>query len=219
MVEINLMDQYPRTKRPIAERGATITDEDRKIAREFGQEWFDGSRNHGYGGYYYNPRFWQSTVRRFQEYYNLTPDAKILDIGCAKGFMLHDFKEFMPDISVAGIDISKYGIENAIETVKPYLKVANANSLPYEDNSFDLVISINTIHNLPLTECKTSLREITRVTKKHSFLTVDAWRTDDERQKFLDWNLTALTYMHADEWKNIFDEVDYTGDYYWFIAE
>ena len=219
MAEINLLDLYPRSKRPIDERGELITDADREIARQFGWEYFDGDRLHGYGGYRYDPRFWQATVRRFRDYYRLPEDASLLDAGCAKGFMLHDFKELMPNLTIAGVDISEYAIENAMETVKPFLRAGNAKELPYGDNSFDLVISINTVHNLPLEECKQALREIQRVSRQHAFVTMDAWRTEEERQRLMKWNLTALTYMHVDEWKKLFAEVGYTGDYYWFIAE
>ncbi len=217
--EVNLLDLYPRSKRPIEERGKLVTEEHRKVARQFGKEYFDGERLYGYGGYSYHPRFWQATVRRFRDYYQLADDASVLDVGCAKGFMLHDFKELMPNLSIAGIEISEYAIEHAIETVKSFLRVGNAKELPYEDNSFDLVISINTIHNLPLEECKQALREIQRVSRKHAFITVDAWRTGEERERMMNWNLTALTYMHVDDWKKLFAEAGYTGDYYWFIAE
>jgi SAM-dependent methyltransferase len=219
MSEINLMDQYPRSKRPIEERARLITEEHRKIARQFGKEYFDGDRLYGYGGYYYHPRFWKATVKRFRDYYQLAEDASILDVGCAKGFMLHDFKELMPNLTIAGIEISEYAIEHAIETVKPFLRVGNAKELPYEDDSFDLVISITTIHNLPLEECKQALREIQRVSREHAFITMDAWRTEEERERLMKWNLTALTYMHVDDWRRLFAEVGYTGDYYWFIAE
>jgi ubiquinone/menaquinone biosynthesis C-methylase UbiE len=219
MGEINLMDQYPRSKRPIEERARLVTEEHRKIARQFGKEYFDGDRLYGYGGYYYHPRFWQATVKRFRDYYQLAEDTCVLDVGCGKGFMLHDFKELMPNLTIAGIDISEYAIEHVTETVKSFLRVGNAKELPYEDNSFDLVISITTIHNLPLEECKQALREIERVSRKHAFITVDAWRTEEERERMMKWNLTALTYMHVDDWKKLFAEVGYTGDYYWFIAE
>ena len=217
--EVNLLDQYPRSKRPIEERGKLVTEEHRRISRQFGKEYFDGDRLYGYGGYYYHPRFWQATVKRFRNYFRLAEDASVLDVGCGKGFMLHDFKELMPDLTIAGIDISEYGIEHAIETVKPFLREGNAKELPYEDDSFDLVISINTVHNLPLEECKQALREIQRVSRKHAFITVDAWRTEEERGRLMKWNLTALTYMHVDDWKRLFAKVGYTGDYYWFIAE
>lgn len=219
MPEINLLDRYPRSKRAIEERARLITDEQRTVARQFGKEFFDGDRLSGYGGYNYNPRFWVGTVKRFQEYYQLSKNASILDVGCAKGFMLHDFKQILSDSTVAGIDISQYAIENAIEDMKPFVQVGNANKLPYPDNSFDLVISINTIHNLKLEECKKSLQEIERVSRLHSFIIVDAWRNSEEKERMLKWNLTAQTYMHVDDWKRVFEEVGYTGDYYWFIAE
>ena len=219
MGEINLMDLYPRSKRPIDERALLITEEHRQIARQFGKEFFDGDRLYGYGGYSYHPRFWTATVKRFRDYYRLAEDASVLDVGCAKGFMLHDFKELMPKLTIAGIDISEYAVEHAIETVKPFLRVGSAKELPYPDNSFDLAISINTVHNLALEECKQALREIQRVSRAHAFVTVDAWRTNDERERMMKWNLTALTYMHVDDWKKLFAEVGYMGDYYWFIAE
>jgi SAM-dependent methyltransferase len=217
--EVNLLDLYPRSKRPVEERGKLITEGHRMVARQFGQEFFDGDRLYGYGGYSYHPRFWQATVQRFRDYYQLSDDTSVLDVGCAKGFMLHDFQAMMPNLTIAGIDISAYAIERAIETVQPFVRVGDAKELPYDDHSFDLVISINTIHNLPLEECKQALREMQRVSRKHAFLTVDAWRTEEEHRRMLQWNLTALTYMHVHDWQKLFAEVGYTGDYYWFIAE
>lgn len=217
--EINLLDLYPRSKRPIDDRAKLITEEHRAIARQFGREFFDGDRLYGYGGYNYHPRFWQETVKRFRDYYNLPDSASILDVGCGKGFMLYDFKQLMPNITITGIDISEYAIANALEQVKPYLQVGNAKELPYPDNSFDLVISINTVHNLLLKDCQQALREIQRITRQHAFIIVDAWHNDKEKQRMLNWNLTALTYMHVDDWVKLFAEVGYQGDYYWFIAE
>lgn len=124
--EINLMTNYPKAKRNITERATEKTEEDRRIARQFGKEFFDGDRKYGYGGYYYNPRFWQPVVPAFQEYYGLTKDSGILDVGCGKGFMLHDFAELIPGIKVEGIDISEYAIENALEDMRPFVKVGNA---------------------------------------------------------------------------------------------
>lgn len=217
MAEIDLLDRYPRSRRPVEERARLITEEHRRVARQFGREFFDGDRLYGYGGYGYHPRFWTDTVRRFRDHYRLAEDASILDVGCAKGFMLHDFKQLMPDARVAGIDISNYAIDNAIEDMKPYVATGDAKSLPFADRSFDLVISINTVHNLPLEECKQAIREIQRVAREHAFLTVDAWRNEEEERAMKSWNLTAQTMMHVDDWKRLFKEVGYTHDYFWFI--
>jgi SAM-dependent methyltransferase len=215
--EIDLMKNYPRSKRDVDNRGEKKTSKDREIARKFGKEFFDGSREHGYGGFFYNERFWSPVVPTFQRHFEIRPGDKILDVGCAKGFMLHDLKRLIPGVQVAGIDISAYAIDNAIETVKPYLQVADARSLPFEDDSFDFVFSITTLHNFVKDECAKSLKEVQRVAKKGSFVTLDAYRNDEEKLRMEAWNLTALTMMHVDEWKVFFQEVGYDGDYYWFI--
>ena len=214
--EINLLINYPKIKRNIKERGDTKTQEDRAIARQFGKDFFDGKRRYGYGGFYYMERFWSAVVPTFQNYYGLTPQHSILDIGAAKGFMIYDFQRLILNIKVSGCDISDYAVKNSKEEVRPYLKVANATDLPYEDQSFDLVISINTLHNLEKNDLARALQEIKRVSRKNSFITVDAYRNDAERKLMYQWNLTAKTIMHVDEWKAFFNEVKYTGDYYWF---
>lgn len=215
--EIDLLANYPRAKRNVEERGAGKSEADRAIARKFGKEFFDGDRSHGYGGFQYFPRFWQPVVPTFQAHFGLTADSKVLDVGCAKGFMMHDMAELIPGIAVKGIDVSGYAIENAMADMKPHVQVADAKDLPFDDNSFDVVISINTVHNLERGDCGRALREIMRVSKGRAFVTVDAYRSDEEKQRMYDWNLTAKTIMHADEWVSFFDEVGYTGDYYWFI--
>ncbi len=216
MGEINLLDLYPKAKRNLEERVASTTAEDRRLAKQFGREYFDGLRTQGYGGYRYDGR-WVPVVKRFIEHYRLNETSAILDVGCAKGFMVHDFAQALPGANVRGVDVSEYAIENALETVKPLLQVANATELPFADNSFDLIISINTIHNLKLEDLKRSLREIERVSRFSAFITVDAYHNEEERERMLKWNLTAETHMFVEEWKRLFDEVGYTGDYHWFI--
>ncbi|MCP5468957.1 MAG: class I SAM-dependent methyltransferase [Chlamydiales bacterium] len=216
-MEIDLLKNYPRTKRDVKERGATKTEEDRAIARKFGKEFFDGERRTGYGGFTYNPRFWQPVIPDFQKQYGLTPESRVLDIGCAKGFMLHDFMAVIPEIYAFGVDVSSYAIENALESVRENVSVADARELPFKDNSFDLVISINTIHNLERDDLIVALKEIERVSRKDKFITVDAYRNEEEKEAMFAWNLTAKTILSVDEWEELFKEAGYTGDYYWFI--
>jgi len=215
--EIDLLANYPKTKRNIEERGSAKTEEDRVIARKFGKEFFDGDRKYGYGGYYYNPRFWQPVIPTFIDYFGLTASSSVLDIGCGKGFMLYDLTQLIPGITVKGIDISEYAITNAIDDMKPHVKVGNAKKLDFGDKTFDVIISINTVHNLDRKDCAQALKEIERVSRGKSYITVDAYRDDEEKELMMMWNLTAKTIMHVDEWKSFFKEVGYTGDYYWFI--
>ena len=214
--EINLLKKYPKTKRDLSKRGNEKTEEDRIIARRFDKEFFDGDRKNGYGGYYYNSKFWTEVVKDLNNFYKLKSGSKILDIGCGKGFMLFDFMKLNPNFVLEGIDISDYAITNAVPEVKKFLKVGDAKSLLYEDNSFDLVISINTTHNLEINQCKKALSEMERVSRKDKYLIVDAYSNEIEKDRIFAWNLTAKTILSTNEWISLFEEAGYTGHYYWF---
>jgi len=219
MTEIDLMVRYPKTKRDtIIRERVTVSEAERHIARQFGKEYFDGPRRLGMGGYCYNPKYFKPVVEDMIKYYDLTSKSSVLDVGCSKGFMLYDFMEALPGITVAGIDISDYCIENAMEKVKPYIKKASCDNLPFEDRSFDLVVSIATIHNLDVEGVKRSLREIMRVSRKHAFIKVNAYRTEEERISLENWNLVAKTILSVEEYLKVFQEVGYAGDYYWFTT-
>ncbi len=218
MSEVNLLDTHPKTNRDYDKREKEKTPEIVHMAKKFDKDFFDGDRKCGYGGYKYDGR-WKTVAQRMRDYYGLSENAAILDVGCAKGFMLHDFKELMSGCTVAGVDVSSYAVENAMQSVKPYLKIASAEELPFPDKSFDLVVSINSIHNLPLERLKKSLSEIERVCRGGSYITVDAWRNEQERENLFKWVLTAETMMHVNDWEKLFEEVGYTGDYWWFIAD
>ena len=218
MVEINFLDTNPKIQRDYDKRLKEKTPEIIRVAKQFGKEFFDGDRKCGYGGYKYDGR-WRAVAQRLKDYYMLQEDCAILDIGCAKGFLLHDFRELMPNCTLAGIDVSEYAIEAAMPSVRNDMRIASAETLPYPNKSFDLVISINSIHNLPLERLKNALKEIQRVSRGQSYITVDAWRNEKERENLYKWVLTAETMMHVDDWKKLFAEVCYMGDYWWFIAD
>ena len=216
-MEIDLLRNYPKTKRDLTSRLEEKSEAVREVARRFDKAFFDGDRQYGYGGFSYMPRFWQPVVPDFQAHFDLKTGSSLLDVGCAKGFMLYDLLDKIPGMHVRGVDISSYAIEHAKPEVKDLLQVANATELPFEDNCFDVVISINTIHNLEKDECGKALQEIMRVSKGQAFVTVDAYRNDEEKARMEAWNLTAKTMMHVDEWQVFFKQVGYTGDFYWFI--
>jgi SAM-dependent methyltransferase len=215
--EVDLLDRYPRVRRDIAAREAARPAQ-REIARKFGREYFDGDRGQGYGGYRYDGR-WVAIAERMRDFYGIKPGHAILDVGCAKGFLLHDLRQVVPGVRVAGVDISAYAVAHAMEDVKPAIVVASADALPFRDRSFDLVVSINTVHNLPLARCVEAVREIERVSRAFKYLQVDSYRTAEERDKFERWQLTALTHFDPEGWRAVFRRAGYTGDYYWTITE
>jgi ubiquinone/menaquinone biosynthesis C-methylase UbiE len=216
MAEIDLLDTLPKIVRK-GQREA-VTSKDREIASRFGREYFDGPRTQGYGGYVYDGR-WKPVARRLKEYYRLNPTSSVADIGCAKGFLLNDLKDLLPGLKFTGLDISEYAYRNSLDSVRPMLCIGNARDLPWRDRSFDLVLAINTLHNLELSECRHALEEIQRVSRGSAFVVIDAYRDEGERERLLDWILTAKTFLHVKDWKKLFREAGYTGDYYWFILD
>ena len=238
--EIDLMKSYPHAKRPIEERakdkksriGYVGLDEYGMSAndllfeqmvleksRAFGESYFDGDRHHGYGGYKYDKRYWQGVAKDLIATYDLKPGDRILEVGCAKGFLLHDIQELVPGINVSGVDISEYAVSRAMPTVKEKVQVGDAKALPFDDRSFDLVLAINTLSELPYNECLSALNEIMRVSKGRSFITLNAWRNVREKDALFKWNISALSNHSVNEWREILKNARYAGDYYWFIAD
>lgn len=215
--EVDLLMKYPKTPRNLQERVESKSEEVRQIARKFDFDFFDGERKYGYGGFKYNPKYWSEVVVDISNFYKLPRNSRILDVGCAKGFMLYDFQNLSQGYELYGIDISEYAIKNSHPELQATLIPGNAKSLPYEDNFFDLVISINTVHNLEVSDCVKALNEISRVSKNASFITVDAFRNEQERERMYAWNLTAKTILSVSNWIEVFEEAHYEGDYYWFM--
>ncbi len=214
-MKINLLRSLPKAKKPLETRKLVIPD-DRILSWKLDSEYFDGTREQGCGGYYDDER-WKPVAQDFINHYKLRSDAKILDIGCAKGFLLKEFKKLLPDSVVCGLDISSYAITNCVPDVKETLFIGNADSLPFENNYFDLVISINSLHNIMnIKQLIRSFSEINRVSKKNAFVSLGAYENENEKNTLDNWAVVATTYMHVDKWKKFFNKVSYTGDYYWF---
>lgn len=179
--------------------------------KDWGFDYWDGDRKICYGGYTYDGR-WAKVAEAMIKHYGLKPGDKVLDVGCGKGFLIYDFTKVMPGIEVHGLDISEYALENAMDDIKPNLKHGHAKELPYEDNTFDLVISINTLHNLYCHDLNKALREIERVGKKDKYICVESYRNEEEKVNLLYWQVTCEMFCTPEEWQWWFDNCGYTGD-------
>ena len=173
------------------------------VSKQFGKDYWDGDRKYGYGGYSFDGR-WRTVAEKMSKHYGLKPGDRVLDIGCGKGFLLYEFTQAVPDVQVAGIDISQYAVDNAKEEVKPFLRAGNAIDLPYEVDSFDFVVSINTLHNLYSYDLRRALQEIQRVGKEHKYIVVDSYRTEQEKVNLLYWQLTCECFYTPQEWGVVF---------------
>lgn len=189
-----------------------------KVAKQFGKDYWDGDRKFGYGGMRYDGR-WRVVAEGMAKHYGLKLGDRILDVGCGKGFLLYDFTQAVPGVEVCGIDVSQYAIENAKEEVRPFLTQGHANKLPFPDASFDLVISINTLHNLYCYDLDIALREIQRVGKKHRYIVVESYRNEEEKANLLYWQLTCESFYTPAEWEWWFKRCGYDGDWSFIYFE
>jgi len=189
-----------------------------KIAKKFGQEYWDGDRKLGYGGYRYDGR-WRAVADQLAAHYQLKAGDRVLDVGSGKAFLLYDLTQAVPGLIVRGLDVSAYANEHAKEEVRPFLDLGTAAKLPYEDNSFDLVISINALHNLHCYDLDLALREMERVGRKNKYLVVESYRNEEEKANLLYWQLTCESFCTPAEWEWWFKHCGYTGDHSFIYFE
>jgi protein-L-isoaspartate(D-aspartate) O-methyltransferase len=183
------------------------------LAKQWGYDYWDGDRRINYGGYRYMPGRWEKVAKAMAEHYGIKAGDRILDVGCGKGFLLYDFTPVVPGVEVYGIDISSYAIENSKEEIKGRLQVGSATRLPWPDHSFDLVFSLNTLHNLPCYDLDAALREIERVGKKNKYICVESYRTEVEKANLLYWQVTCEAFNTPEEWQWWFKHAGYSGDH------
>lgn len=220
MVYIDLVGyNTQKVKRDYFSRMTPEKPEVMRVAKQYGKDFWDGDRKYGYGGYRYDRR-WKILAQRLIDYYRLTDKSYVLDIGCGKGYLLYEIRQFLPNIGIYGLDISEYAIEHSKEEVKPWLRIGNVTGISsiFYDKQVDLIISLGTLHNLPIYDLKKAIHEIERV-GKNKYITMESFRNDKERTNLFCWALTAKSYFSDKEWEWILNEFGYTGDYSLFFFE
>ncbi len=190
-----------------------------ELAKQWGYDYWDGDRRINYGGYKYIPERWAPVGRAMIDHYGIKPGDKILDIGCGKGYQLYELIQLCPGIDVYGIDISSYAIENSKREIKDRLQVCNAASLPFPDDYFDFVFSLNTLHNLPNYDLDKALREMERIGKKNKYVCVESFRNEKEKVNLLYWQVTCRAFCSPEEWGWWFEQTGYSGDHSFIYFE
>jgi protein-L-isoaspartate(D-aspartate) O-methyltransferase len=188
------------------------------VAKQYGKDYWDGERHYGYGGYSYDGR-WLPIAQAMVDHYGIKPGDKILDVGCGKGYLLHEFTQAVPGVEIFGMDISEYAIENAKEEVKPFLKAGHAKKLDYADDSFDFVVSLGTLHNLFVYDLKSAIQEIQRVGKDKKYIALESYRNESEMANMLYWQLTCQSFYNPEEWEWMYNDNGYTGDFGFIFFE
>lgn len=190
-----------------------------ELAKQWAFDYWDGDRRINYGGYRYMSGYWEDVAKKMSEYYQLKTNDKILDIGCGKGFLLYDFTKVVKGIDIHGCDISEYAIKNSKEEIRDKLQIANATNLPYPDNYFDFVYSINTFHNLHNFELELALKEMNRVSKNKKYICVESYRNEVEKANLLYWQVTCESFCTPKEWDWWFIKTEYVGDFSFIFFE
>jgi len=210
---------HKATKRDYRQR---VLDHDKaecsEIALQFGKDYWDGERHLGYGGYRYDGR-WRPVAEAMARHYDLKAGSRILDVGCGKGFLLYEFTQIVPGIEVVGLDVSEYAINNSKEEIRSFLQVGNAASLPYQDKTFDLVYSLNVLHNLYNFDLWSAIKEIERVGRGGKYIVVETYRNEREKANLLYWQLTCRAFHTPQEWEWLYRQAGYTGDYGYITFE
>ena len=216
VAQVDLPRSLPKTKRNVGARETAKTEEHIRISCEFGEMYFDGPREYGYGGYRYDGR-WKPVAKDIVTHFGLKPGDRVLDVGCAKGFLVKDLLAI--GIDAYGIDVSKYALMNCEPEVVGRLQVGSCDDLPFPDKSFDAVLAINIIHNMDRGGCIRALREMERLAPGKGFIQVDSYHTPEQKAVFESWVLTAKFYDYPEGWLKVFDEAGYTGDWDWTVIE
>ena len=124
---------------------------------------------------------------------------RILDVGCAMGYLVKAFWEF--GIEAYGIDISEYAIKNGITR---NLIVGDATSIPFKDESFDLVIALDLIEHLR--NPKKFVTEAYRILKPNGYLVV---KTCSPNSKDAKADPTHVIVLTEKEWETMFKEFNF----------
>ena len=215
--EINLLRSIPQIKRDIEGRAKTKTPEVVRISKQYGMLYFDGPRDYGYGGYKYDGR-WQAVARDMIDHFGLKSGDRVLDIGCAKGYLVKDLLDALPGLQVFGVDISDYALMNCHPDMVGRLHKGSADHLPFPDGSFKATISLDAIHNMPRDRVKKALSEMHRLSGSNAFIKVDSYHSPEQKALFEKWVLTGEYHDYPDGWRLLFKEAGYTGDYCWTIV-
>ncbi len=188
-------------------------------AKEYEADYWDGDRRYGYGGYKYMEGRWKPVAEALIDTYNLSNDSKMLDVGCGKAYLLYEIKKLLPEIELAGFDISRHGLADAKEEIRDSLFLYRAQDrYPWGDDYFDLVISLGCLHNLRVFELETAVKEIQRVGKQ-KYVMLESYRNEEEQFNLQCWALTAESFFDTAEWIWLYNHFGYTGDYEFIYFE
>ena len=214
MREFNLLGEYPIPDKPRYVGSNLRTINHRIVATYRDKNFFDGDRNFGYGGFKYDGR-WKKVADKLCEEYKLNGNSSFLQLGCEKGFLLKDLKSKYTNMQAVGLETSNYAISNSMNEIKKNVKFCdNYLKLNFKDNEFDFIMAIGVVYTCSLDGAIKCLKEIQRVGKGMSFITLASYENKKDYWLFRQWSLLGTTILRKEEWKEILKHAEYSGDYF-----
>ena len=181
----------------------------------FGYDYFDNLHlGIGYGGYNYDGRY-AGAAAEMCAYYKLHPGDKILEVGCAKGYVLVEFHKL--GMQVAGIDASTYAVNHAHPDISNFIQLGDICTLPFNDGTFDLVFGKDMLEHNPESEVREAILECMRVSKGPTFFEICVGRTSLELKYMKKWDATYKTVRPPKWWDSLFQELGFKGDVYYKV--
>lgn len=129
----------------------------------------------------------------------------VLDVGCGLGYLVKWLRFF--GIDAYGIDFSPDARKLVDRDLQRYIKVADVADIPYDDETFDLVVSYNLLQHLERSKIKKAIRETIRVAKNmvfHKVLTPE----NPAYSLFHHRDFSNVSFFFAKYWKKIFESFD-----------
>ena len=211
---LNIVNQlHRRTARDYVGRMADDKVHCSVVARRFDRDYWDGDRRYGYGGYKYLAGRWAPVAQALITTYGLKAGSRVLDVGCGKGFLLYEMQRIEPGLELVGVDISQPGLDGRHPELKADLRIHDARKpLPFPAQHFDLVITLNALHNLRLPELQVALGEINRVGRQ-GYLLLESYRSEQELFNLQCWAHTCESFFDTEEWIWLYRHFGYHGDY------
>ncbi len=128
-----------------------------------------------------------------------------LDVGCGTGLLVKNLRKF--GIEAYGIEISQYALDRADKQVKPYLKFGDITKIPYEADTFDVVVTFDVLEHLERSKLRRAIDESVRVSRKYAIHKVFT-----NENYYLRWfhknDFSHLSVLSKHFWLKMFQYID-----------
>tara|TARA_A100001015_G_C14753062_1_gene618381 strand:+ start:50 stop:700 length:651 start_codon:yes stop_codon:yes gene_type:complete len=163
----------------------------------FGYDYYDNKNlPFGYGGYKYDGRH-KKNIKKIIEFFKLSNNFTIAEFGCAKGYVLAEFKK--KKFQVIGFEKSDYAIKNCHPLLKKkIIKVQKINQL--EKHEFDFLICKDVIPSLTEKQIKYLIETAIYKSKVPPYFIIQTFKNKKDINFYKQWDKTHITLKDKKDW-------------------